>query len=134
MFSRRPAGSIVGRIRIAPGNEINSPILVTLSSRGETVNSVYTDNEGHFGFSGLPGNLYHVVVNEEGYLPVEEDVSVDPVTTSMKIVTIYLVPSEAKTEIIARRSKAATPVSPTPSSTAADPQARAQGVRERRAV
>ena len=95
-ISAQAAGSIVGRIRIVPGNEIKSPILVTLSSRGETVNSVYTDNEGNFGFSGLPGNLYHLVINEEGYLPVHEDVSVDPVTTSMKIVTINLVPSEAK--------------------------------------
>lgn len=92
------SASIVGQLRIAPGNEINSPMLVTLSSRGETVNSVYTDNEGRFGFSGLPGNLYHVVINEDGYLPVEEDVSVDPVTTSMKILTIFLVPREAKSK------------------------------------
>jgi len=95
-ISAQAAGSIVGRIRITPGNEIKSPILVTLSSRGETVNSIYSDSEGNFGFSGLPGNLYHLVINEEGYLPVQEDVSVDPVTTSMKLVTIDLVPSEAK--------------------------------------
>src|SRR6266481_8343636 len=95
-ITAQAAGSIVGRIHIVPGNEIKSPILVTLSSRGEMVNSVYTDSEGNFGFSGLPGNLYHVVVNEAGYLPVQEDVSVDPVTTSMKIVTINLVPSEAR--------------------------------------
>jgi Tfp pilus assembly protein PilF len=95
-ISAQAAGSIVGRIRITPGNEIKSPILVTLSSRGQMVNSVYTDSEGNFGFSGLPGNLYHVVINEEGYLPVQEDVSVDPVTTSMKLVTIDLVPSKAK--------------------------------------
>jgi len=95
-LSAQSAGSIVGRVRIAPGNEIKSPILVTLSSRGAMVNSVYTDSEGNFGFNGLPGNLYHVVINEEGYLPVQEDVSVDPVTTSMKIVNINLVPSVAK--------------------------------------
>jgi len=95
-ISAQAAGSIVGRIRITPGNEIKSPILVTLSSRGETVNSVYSDSEGNFGFSGLPGNLYHLVINEEGYLPVQEDVSVDPVTTSMKLVTIDLVPSQVR--------------------------------------
>lgn len=94
-ISAQAAGSIVGRVRIVPGNEIKSPVLVTLSSRGAMVNSVYTDSEGNFGFSGLPGNLYRVVINEEGYLPVQEDVSVDPVTTSMKILTINLVPSEA---------------------------------------
>jgi Flp pilus assembly protein TadD len=86
------SGSIVGQIRIAPGLEIKAPVLVTLSTRGATVNSVYTDNEGRFGFNGLPGNLYHISINEEGYLPLQDEVSVDPVTSSMRVLTIYLVP------------------------------------------
>jgi Tfp pilus assembly protein PilF len=89
-------GSIVGQIRIAPGNEIKAPVLVNLSSRGATITSVYTDNEGRFGFNGLPGNIYHILVNEDGYLPVENEVSVDPVTSSMRIVNIYLVPLDSK--------------------------------------
>src|SRR5579862_46226 len=90
------SGSIVGQVRIAPGNEITSPVLITLSSRGATVNSIYTDNEGRFGFNQLPGNLYHLVINEDGYAPVEQEVAIDPVTSSMQVLTIYLVPREAK--------------------------------------
>ncbi len=91
------SGSIVGQIRVSPGTEIKAPVLVTLSSRGATVDSIYTDNEGRFGFSDLPANLYHLVINEDGYLPVQDEVPVDPVTSSMRIVTIFLVPKETKT-------------------------------------
>jgi Tfp pilus assembly protein PilF len=86
--------NIVGQIRISPGTEIKAPVLVTLSSRGATINSIYTDNEGRFGFNGLAANLYHVMVNENGYLPVQEDVSVG--VNSMQILTIYLVPNETQ--------------------------------------
>jgi predicted Zn-dependent protease len=94
LSSQTTSGSIVGQIRIAPGLEIKAPVLVTLSTRGATVNSVYTDNEGRFGFNGLPGNLYHISINEEGYLPVQDDLSVDPVNSSMRVLNIYLVPRE----------------------------------------
>ena len=57
---------------------------------------IYTDNEGRFGFNQLPGNLYHLVINEDGYAPIEQEVAIDPVTSSMQILTIYLVPREAK--------------------------------------
>jgi tetratricopeptide (TPR) repeat protein len=90
------SGSIVGQVRIAPGNEIKSPVLVTLSTRGAPVNTIYTDNEGHFGFNGLPGNLYHVEINEDGYYPVKEEVPIDPVSANMKVLTIYLLPRENK--------------------------------------
>src|SRR5689334_12594608 len=90
------SGSIVGQVRIAPGNEIKAPVLITLSTRGTQVNTLYTDNEGHFGFNGLPGNLYHVEINEEGYLPIKEEVPIDPVSANMKVLTIYLVPRESK--------------------------------------
>jgi tetratricopeptide (TPR) repeat protein len=98
MSAQAGGGSIVGRVRIAPGNEIKSPVLVNLGTRGTTVNSVYTDNEGNFGFTGLPGNLYHIEINETGYLPVQEQVVIDPVTTTMRIVDIYLTPRDAKTK------------------------------------
>jgi outer membrane protein assembly factor BamD (BamD/ComL family) len=89
-------GSIVGQVRISPGTEIKSPVLINLTSRGQTVNSVYTDNEGRFGFNALPANIYHVEINQEGFLPVREDVSVDAITSSMRLLNIYLVPRDAK--------------------------------------
>src|SRR5712692_10399249 len=65
-------GSIVGQVRIAPGSQLTSRVMVTLLARGAVVNTIYTDDEGRFGFHGLPGNLYHVVINEKNYQPVEE--------------------------------------------------------------
>jgi Tfp pilus assembly protein PilF len=96
ILAQAGSGSIVGRVRIAPGNELKSSVLVNLSTRGATINSVYTDNEGNFGFGGLPGNLYHVEINEQGYLPVHEEVVIDPVTNTMKILTLYLTPRDVK--------------------------------------
>jgi predicted Zn-dependent protease len=96
LSAQAAGGSIVGQIRIAPGNEVKSPVLVTLSSRGVTVNSIYTDSEGRFGFNDLPGNLYHVVINEDDYQPVQQEVQIDPATASLRVLTIYLIPRETK--------------------------------------
>jgi Tfp pilus assembly protein PilF len=93
--SQAGGGSIVGQVRISPGNEIKAPVMITLSSRGMTINSIYTDNEGRFGFNGLPGNLYHVMINEQGYAPVEQEVALDAVIATMQVLTIYLVPKDA---------------------------------------
>lgn len=91
-FAQATSGTVLGQVRITPGNVVSKPILVTLKGRGTVVGESYTDDEGHFTFSGLPGNLYHVVIEEEGYMPVNEAVAVDPDTAPMRMVNIYLVP------------------------------------------
>jgi Tfp pilus assembly protein PilF len=83
---------VLGQIRISPGNVVSRPILVTLKGRGAVVGQSYTDEEGHFTFNGLPGNVYHVVIEEEEYLPINEQVVVDPDTSPMRMVNIFLVP------------------------------------------
>jgi len=90
------SGSVIGQIRIAPGNPISKPVLVTLQGRGTVVGQAYTDDEGHFYFNHLPGNIYHVVINEDGYIPVNERVVSDPETSPMRIVNIYLVPKKSE--------------------------------------
>ena len=96
LFSQASGGSIVGQVRIAPGSEPRSPVLVTLLGRGAVVNTVYTDSEGRFGFNSLPGNLYHIVINDSDYQPFEQDVPVDPTTSSIHVISVFLIPHEAK--------------------------------------
>jgi len=86
----------MGQVRITPGNVISKPILVSLRGRGVVVGQTYTDQEGNFSFTGLPGNIYHVVIEEEGYLPVNEQVVLDPATGPMRIVNAYLVPRKSE--------------------------------------
>jgi len=85
-------GSIVGQIRISPGSLPSHPIMVTIETRGAVVNSAYSDNEGRFGINGLPGNIYHVVINEDEYEPIRETVNLNPGVNPLQILTIFLVP------------------------------------------
>jgi tetratricopeptide (TPR) repeat protein len=96
LAAQASGGSITGHVRIAPGRDLKSPVLVTLESRGAAVNTIYTDGEGQFGFYKLPPNLYHIVINEKEYQRVEETVAIDPLSSSARLLNIYLVLREAK--------------------------------------
>lgn len=78
-------GRIIGQIRVGRGEVPPHPIMVELRLHGGTIESVYTDNDGRFGFSNLLANGYRVVINDEDYYPVEEradvSASVTPVVT-----------------------------------------------------
>jgi len=84
-------GNIVGQIRLPNGN-FPEPILVTLQTRGSTLNSVYCDQEGRFAFYNLVSNPYHVVIEAEGYQPFHQIVTVNPTITQTTLVHIVLVP------------------------------------------
>jgi Flp pilus assembly protein TadD len=86
-------GSISGQLQIIRGNFPKEAVLVSLVARGATVGTMYADNEGHFGFSNLSGNIYHLVINDQNYLPVDETVVIDP-TTPIRILTIRLSPRD----------------------------------------
>ena len=86
------SATVMGQVRITPGNPISHPILVTLKGRGTVVGQSFTDEEGRFYFNGLPGNIYHLEINEEGFNPVSETIVSDPETAPMRMVNIYLVP------------------------------------------
>jgi len=87
------SGSIVGQVFIAPGRELTTPVLITVTSHGAIIYRNYTDSEGHYGVNGLPASTFHVVVNEEAYQPVDQEARIDSVTSaSMVILNIYLIP------------------------------------------
>jgi len=52
----------------------------------------YSDDEGKFFFPGLPGNIYHIVINESEYYPVNETVPFNPFTNRTKIISIHIIP------------------------------------------
>jgi Flp pilus assembly protein TadD len=89
-------GRIIGQARIARGDFPPRQLLVELRLHGGVVESVYTDNEGRFGFSNLHPNGYRVVVNDEDYYPVEERADVNPDVTPYTRVQIMLRPREEK--------------------------------------
>jgi Tfp pilus assembly protein PilF len=87
-------GRIVGQARTARGDFPPHQILVELRLHGGVIESVYTDNEGRFGFSNLHANGYRVVINDENYYPVEERADVSPDVTPSARVQITLRPRD----------------------------------------
>jgi tetratricopeptide (TPR) repeat protein len=72
-------GAISGQLRVAPGGDSPShQIMVELQLHGPTIYTVYSDAQGRFGFNNLPGNTYHVVINDAEYYPVDESVILRP--------------------------------------------------------
>src|SRR5277367_2351519 len=70
-------GSIVGRIRVVRGSAPVNPVLISLEFRSATMNSVYSDSSGTFGFHYLPPNPYYVIVNDDAYEPVRQMAVID---------------------------------------------------------
>jgi tetratricopeptide (TPR) repeat protein len=89
-------GNIRGQIRVAGGDLPARQILVELRVHGGTLNSIYADARGYFGFGGLLANEYHVVINDEAYAPADERADVDPQSSTVTVVQVTLVPREDK--------------------------------------
>src|SRR6478609_11660226 len=96
-WAQLSGGSIVGQVRVTPGTELPNPVLISLEGRGTVINTVYTDGEGRFGFNSLPGNIYHIKIDDEAYFPASETLIIDPDTTSVRIVSIFLNPRNPET-------------------------------------
>ena len=90
-------GRVIGQIRIAKGDFPPHPIMVELQLRGAAINGSYADNQGRFGFYGLVSNLYHVIVNDEDYYPVDELANLNLLESQFVMVQILLRPREKKT-------------------------------------
>jgi tetratricopeptide (TPR) repeat protein len=88
--------TLVGELRVTRLGAPPMRILVKLERSGAQVGESYSDPEGKFYFGDLPGNLYHVVIRQEGYRPVELAVEVNPSTQHLVYVHIELVPEEKK--------------------------------------
>lgn len=88
--------NIIGQVSVARLGFPPKAILVNLQSRGATINSVYTDNQGMFGFRSLPGGLYYVVIQDPDYQSVSQQVNVDPTVSQQTYVQIVLNPAPEK--------------------------------------
>ena len=67
LFAQQSLGRIVGQLRVTKGDFPPHPILVELQLRGSTLNSVYADDQGRFGFYNLEANPYHIVINDPAF-------------------------------------------------------------------
>jgi Flp pilus assembly protein TadD len=89
-------GRIIGEVRAPRGDVPPHQILVELRLHGGTVESVYTDNDGRFGFSNLQANGYRIFINDEDYYPVDERADVNPEVMPYTRVQINLRPREER--------------------------------------
>ncbi len=86
-------GAISGQLRMASGDTPSHQIMVELQLHSTTINAVYADAQGRYGFNNLPGNTYHVVIHDEAYYPVDELVNLRPENPNTYL-QIFLRPRE----------------------------------------
>src|SRR5437868_5822689 len=91
-YGQGDEGTIVGEIRVQRGSFPSRKIEVRLEARGGMIGSTYSDDEGKFSFYSLKANLYHVLINDNDYLPVELTTEVIPFINHMNLVHVTLVP------------------------------------------
>jgi tetratricopeptide (TPR) repeat protein len=87
-------GTIVGQLRVARSGFPPNNVLVVLQTRGAQVGTSFADGEGKFHFEGLPGNVYHVVIQEKGFQPLDMAVNVNPLVQHITYVYPELIPIE----------------------------------------
>jgi Tfp pilus assembly protein PilF len=86
--------TIVGEVRIPRKGAPEKRVEVTLETRGASMATAYSDDRGSFEFGHLEGNLYHIVINDDDYEPVNVSVSANPATTRVNVVHIDLIPKK----------------------------------------
>lgn len=96
LWGQSQVGNVSGELQVLRGDFPKYPILVELQLYGATINSAYADDQGRFGFYGLGSNLYHVVIKDEAYNPVDQVASLDLQTSGQVVLRITLVPREDK--------------------------------------
>src|SRR4029077_17226906 len=71
-------GRIIGSVRVSRADFPAHPVLISLEMRGSPIQSAYCDDQGRFGFYSLVANPYRILINDDAYEPVAEDVEVNP--------------------------------------------------------
>ncbi|MBI3474819.1 MAG: tetratricopeptide repeat protein [Acidobacteria bacterium] len=86
----------MGQVRVSKGDFPFVPVLITLGFRGSPVQSMYCDDQGRFSFTSLVANEYRVSVDDDAYVPVGDNVNVNPEISTLNIVQLMLVPRLSK--------------------------------------
>jgi tetratricopeptide (TPR) repeat protein len=84
-------GEIVGELHVVRG-DFPGRTLVELQLRGAPINSQYTDEQGKFAFTSLTNNVYHIVIRDERFYPVDQRVMLDLSISALAMVQISLTP------------------------------------------
>ncbi len=95
LAAQEQLGRIVGEIRVDRGDFPPHAILVELQVRFSTINSVYADSQGRFGFYGLEGNPYHVLIKDEAFRPIDQLAIVNPTVSPTTMVQLTLEPRQS---------------------------------------
>ena len=85
-------GKIFGSVWVVKADAPSPPVLVTLQMRESPIASVYTDNQGRFGFFNLVANQYKVVINDDAYNPESITSVVYPSSSLTNFVRFNLIP------------------------------------------
>jgi tetratricopeptide (TPR) repeat protein len=86
----------VGQVRVAKGGSLPNNLLVTLEMRGAPAGIVYSDAEGKFNFQDLAANVYHIIISEKGFRPVDVTVNLNPSIQHTMYVNVELTPEETQ--------------------------------------
>jgi tetratricopeptide (TPR) repeat protein len=89
--SAQQFGSVVGELHVVR-SDFPGRILIELQLHGAPIGSQYTDEQGKFAFSSLTNNLYHIVIRDERFYPVDERANLDLSISAVTMVQINLMP------------------------------------------
>jgi hypothetical protein len=84
-------GQVVGELHVVRG-DFPGRVFVELQLHNAAIASQYTDEQGKFAFGSLTNNLYHIIIRDERFYPVDERAMLDVSITSLTMVQINLVP------------------------------------------
>src|SRR5262249_18411769 len=69
-------------------------VMVELQMRGAPIATQYCDEQGKFAFGPLTDNVYHIIIHDERFYPVDERAILDTSMTTTVMVPINLTPRE----------------------------------------
>lgn len=97
-------GSIIGHVSVTRSGAPPERVLVSLVFRGATIESVYTDSQGTFGFHSLGPNPYTISIDDDRYLPVHESAVIESNNlTPMVFLNVTLVPKPTDTHAASQK-------------------------------
>jgi Tfp pilus assembly protein PilF len=89
-------GNIIGEVSVSRVGFPPKRILVNLQGRGATIGSAYTDGQGRFGFYSLVGGVYRIVIQDDDYTPVDQQITLSPQVAPVLYVPVTLYPRSAE--------------------------------------